>query len=127
MSKQLISKIEELEVHLDLMKSLALSLPEASDEIEYAVVNSGILIYIPYALHILAEWQERLNRLGFTRADPFCSNEYGITVHEGMSRDCCRMIVSPTSSKHPYPIHVSLWLCPDHPKATIKKGAIPQL
>jgi hypothetical protein len=121
MSKQLLDKIDGLVGELERLRELAILLPDANNEIEYAVSNSSVLIFIPYALHILAEWQERLARFGFVRADLYGANEYGITVHENYPRDACSLISMETGQR------ITLWLCPDHPKATIKKGSIPQL
>lgn len=121
MSKQLAKKVLDLIESLEKIGQLSLLLPEASDEIEYAISNSSILIYIPYNLTILAQWQERLNTLGFTREDRDAANEYGITVHDNYDKDCCRMVNKELG------IAISLWLCPGHPMASVKKGNIPQI
>lgn len=122
MSKQLAKKVLDLIESLEKIGQLSLLLPEASDEIEYAISNSSILIYIPYNLTILAQWQERLNSLGFTREHTFVGdlNTYGITVHDNYDKDCCRMVNKELG------IAISLWLCPGHPMASVKKGNIPQ-
>lgn len=120
MSKQLIERVDVLMESLEKIKSIAPLFPEASDEIRYDVVNGSVLIYIPYSLSILAQWQERLNQLGFTR-DGINQNFHGITVHEDYDKDCCRMVNKELG------ISVALWLCPGHPMASVRKGTIPQL
>lgn len=121
MSKQLTDKIDEQVERLKTLYSLAPLLPEASDETEYAISNGSILVYIPYNLTILAQWKEILNTLGFMVEDTFAANEYGVTVHEGYDKDCCRMVNKELG------VSVALWLCPGHPMASVKKGNIPQL
>lgn len=119
MSKQLLEKSLELIDKLEQIKELSFLLPEANDEIQYALSNSSILIYIPYNLHLLAEWQERLNKLGFTRADRFMANEYGISTHYDYDKDSCAMYNKELG------LSITLWLCPGHPLASVKKGNIP--
>ena len=121
MSKQLIEKVDNLQESLKKIRSLASWLPEANDEIQYAISNSSILIYIPYNLHLLAEWQERLNKLGFTRENKFFSgsNEYGVVVHHEYDKDSCTM------TNKDLDLVITLWLCPGHPMASVKKGNIP--
>ena len=119
MSKQLIEKVDNLQESLKKIRSLASWLPEANDKIQYAISNSSILIYIPYNLHLLAEWQERLNKLGFTRADRYLVNEHGISVHSDYDKDSCTMV------NQDLDLVITLWLCPGHPMASVKKGNLP--